>query len=140
MDKRFDSPALRKTGILTKSDARIIRTLPGYIVDYGVGRASIDIKGRLVEVVYMPETRTHASLRHPTLQDLQQKETHATAALVDIEQHRAAAKGAVKAQWTEDTGKGWNSGQVKSGKRSNKGAAARQQSNDMKKFSRSKVA
>lgn len=127
--QRYESDALRETGILDKvassSDVRI----SGFILDFCVRHVWVEIDGRLLMLDAKLRIRDDENVLYMSLAELDQWDEQRSKNNSEFREHPHAVSMNYSQRFEDQTGMAWDAGRRKSGKPS-KDATARQESRE----------
>lgn len=131
---RFNSDALKVTGVLDKVARSHTVKVTGYILDFSLRYAWLEIGGYLVEVqallpILDDEQQLFLSLSELELIDKQERTTRAY-----FHDHAIAARMESQINFTDSTGKGWLAGTRKKGRAPSRKSRRGQSSSEVQKY------
>lgn len=116
LHRRFDSAALRASGVLDQVATGQRIEVQGYILDMCVRAAWVEIHGRIIEVeAILPLRDSHHQLAI-SLSELQALASARANLQSDMREHQHAVESNYQDQFAEQTGKDWHAGKEKTGR------------------------
>jgi hypothetical protein len=123
--QRFDSDALRATGlhdrVVTKGHAEI----PGYVLSLSVRQAWVEPYSEIIRVDALLALRDSETQLYMSLRELQDVERLRAKMRTRFQEHRQAVNAEEREIFESETGKHWHAGRRRSGRAKRGGAAAR---------------
>lgn len=127
--QRYDSTALRETGILDRVARSTSVTVSGFILDFCIRHIWIEIDGRLLMLDAQLKIRDDENVLYMSLSELDQWHQNRSKINSEFREHQHAAKAGYRKRFEEQTGMAWDAGSRKSGKPA-KDATARQEARE----------
>ncbi|MDO8768676.1 MAG: hypothetical protein Q7K57_08230 [Burkholderiaceae bacterium] len=125
--QRYDSPALRATGLLDRVAASQSMTLKAYVLTGCIRHIWIDIDHRLVELDLQQALRIGDDVRYMSLNEIKLRETEVLAMDRKFAVHRRATASRAYRVFEEETGFEWNGASRQPGRAKSGTAMARQE-------------
>lgn len=115
LHRRFDSPALRCTGILDQIARDERMEVQGYVLDMCVRAAWVEIHGRIIEVeAILPLRDSHHQLAI-SLTELQALASARSTLQSGMREHQHATESKYQDEFLKQTGTAWHAGKQKTG-------------------------
>ena len=115
LHRRFDSAALRATGVLDQVATGQRIKIQGYILDMCVRAAWVEIHGRIIEVeAILPLRDSHHQLSI-SLTELQALASARSTLQSGMREHQHATESKYQEEFLQQTGKAWHAGKQKTG-------------------------
>jgi len=130
--QRYDSPALRKTGVLKGLRSNKQATLEGYALDMCVRHAWVETRGGLIEVDAQLPLRDDDSQLFISLSELQKIDDVRRSLDADMVEHSDAVRAHAEVRFKEETGRSWHDGRRRSGRPKRGTQAARKAARQVK--------
>lgn len=127
--QRYDSDALRESGILDKVASGTELDISGYILDFCVRHIWVEIAGRLLMLDANLKIRDDENVLYMSLAELDQWHKQRSKINSEFGEHQQAVGLDYRQRFEEQTGMAWDAGRRKSGKPA-KDATARQESRE----------
>lgn len=127
--QRYDSDALRETGILDKVASSTELGISGFILDFCVRHIWVEIDGRLLMLDAKLKIRDDENVLYKSLAELDQWHEQRSKINSEFVEHQHAVGVDYRQRFQEQTGMAWDAGRRKSGKPA-KDATAMQESRE----------
>lgn len=125
--QRFDSDALRDTGLHGRVVAGGALKVSGYVLDLAVRQGWVEIDGKLARVDALLPIRDFEGQLFLSLRELAEINQIRAELRAGLHEHRAAVDAEARELFEEETGKSWDAGRRKTGRAKRGTAAARQE-------------
>jgi hypothetical protein len=129
--QRYDSAALRETGILSKVAVSQTMQIHGYLLDLCVRQLWVEIEGRLIQVDAVLQIRDDDGQLYMSLPELEQIAEERRALQSELRLHRPAVAAEYAQRFEEETGCNWDSAQRRAGRPKRGTRAAVQEARDV---------